>query len=371
LPAELARPSTIPGGTSAPVNPARVTVDTGAGIQPSQELQASGSSVGEASRQSGVRTLEELSSEKLAGFAPGAGLRIEILGARTGARFVVADLQVIDAVALLRAMEASITTQEADFSKITRVVRGDKPLIQEAWSSEVREGVDEFFAAVGLASPRELIDLDLSQVKNWVSVSAEVETYQPGSTVFLVATSSPIVLATAEVDRFGKAQLSGAMPVEALGTGEHRVRIVGIRSLDGVSVDSAGEIQLSQDLMNEIQRFDLGTQSTIALSGLNPDGGFHAAIRVVPLIPVAPWWALWFILAGFVIAAGARYRRLLETNSRRIIASSGVLASALPAVIIGWVSTVTNVVWVGILLGLVGAVVSWFMPERKKSSRSK
>ena len=371
LPADLVRPLQTPGNTNSPSNPARVTVDTGAGIQPSQELQASGSSVGEASRQSGVRTIEQLSTEKLEGFAPGAGLRIEILGARTGARFVVADLQVIDAVALLRAMEASITTQEADFSRITRVVRGEKPLIQEAWKPDVREGVDEFFAAVGLESPRELIDLDLSQVKNWVSVSAEVETYQPGSTVFLVATSSPLVLATAEVDRFGKAQLSGAMPVEALGTGEHRVRIVGIRSLDGVSVDSAGEIQLSQDLMNEIQRFDLGTQSTIALSGLNPEGGYHAAIRVVPLIPVAPWWTLWFILAGFVLAVAARYRRLLDTSSRRVIASSGVLASAIPAVIIGWVSTVTNVVWVGILLGLIGAAASWFMPERKKSSRSK
>jgi hypothetical protein len=346
-------------------------VDTGSGIQQSQELQDSGSSIGEASRQSGVRTIEQLSAEKLTGFAPGAGLRIEILGARTGARFILADLEVIDAVALLRAMEASISTQEADFSKITRVVRGEKPLIQESWSEEVREGVDEFFAAVGLDSPRELIDLDLSQVKNWISISAEVETYQPGSTVFLVATSTPIVLATAQVDKFGKAQLSGAMPVEALGTGEHRVRIVGIRSLDGVSVDDAGEIQLSQDLMSEIQRFDLGTQSTIALSGLNPEGGYHAAIRVVPLIPVAPWWTLWFILAGFVLALGARYRRLLETRSRGIIAASGVLASALPAVIIGWVSTVTNVVWVGILLGLIGAAASWFMPERKKSSRSK
>jgi hypothetical protein len=298
-------------------------------------------------------------------------LRIEILGARTGARFVLADLQVIDAVALLRAMEASIATQEADFSRITRVVRGEKPLIQEAWSPEVRAGVNEFFAAVGLASPRELIDIDLSQVKNWVSVTAEVATYQPGSTVFLVATSSPIVLATAEVDRFGKAELSGAMPVEALGTGEHRVRIVGIRSLDGVSVDETGEIQLSQDLMNEIQRFDLGTQSTIALSGLNPEGGVHAAIRVVPLIPVAPWWTLWFILAGFVLALAARYRRLLETRNRRIFAASGVLASALPAVIIGWVSTVTNVVWVGILLGLIGAALSWFMPEQTKAARRK
>jgi hypothetical protein len=283
----------------------------------------------------------------------------------------LADLQAIDAVALIRAMEASITTQEADFSKITRVVRGERPLIQEAWSSEVRTGIDEFFEAVGLDAPRALIDLDLTGVNNWVSVSAEVETYQPGSTVFLVATSSPIVLATAEVDQFGRAQLAGAMPVEALGTGEHRVRVVGIRSLEGVSVDDTGEIQLSVELLEEIQRFDLGTQSTIALSGLNPEGGYHSAIRVVPLIPVAPWWTLWFILAGFVLALGTRYRRLLETNSRRLIAASGVVASALPAVIIGWVSTVTSVVWVGVLLGLVGAVISWFTPEQKKSARSK
>jgi hypothetical protein len=325
----------------------------------------------ESSRQSGVRTIDQLATEKLGGFAPGAGLRVEILGAKTGARFVLADLQAIDTVALIRAMEASITTQEADFSKITRVVRGERPLIQKAWTPEVREGIDEFFAAVGLEAPRALIDLDLSSVNNWVSVQAEVETYQPGSTVFLVATSSPIVLATAEVDQFGRAQLAGSMPVEVLGSGEHRVRIVGIRSLEGVSVDDTGEIQLSAELMAEIQRFDLGTQSTIALSGLNPEGGYHSAIRVVPLVPVAPWWTLWFILAGFVLAIGSRYRRLLETPTRRVIAAGGVVASVLPAVIIGWVSTVTAVVWVGILLGLAGAVASWFMPEQKTGARRK
>jgi hypothetical protein len=335
------------------------------------EIQTGGSGVAESSRQSGTRTLTELAAETLSGFAPGTGLRIEILGARTGARFVVADLEAIDAVALIRAMEASITTQEADFSRITRVVRGERPLIQRPWSPEVREGIDEFFEAVGLEAPRALIDIDLTGVRNWVSIQAEVETYQPGSTVFLVTTSSPIVLATAEVDRFGRAQLAGAMPVEALGTGEHRVRVVGIRSLEGVSVDDSGEIQLSEELMAEIQRFDLGTQSTIALSGLNPDGGLHSAVRVVPLVPVAPWWTLWFILAGFVLAIGARYQRLLDRPTRRVIAATGVVASSLPAVIIGWVSTVTNVVWVGILLGLVGAAVSWFMPQRKKSVRSK
>lgn len=374
LPGFVVRPPAASTGTLSgplPQNLERATVDTGSGIESAIEAQRSGGDLGAASRQSGTRTVEELASEKLTGFAPGAGLRVEILGARTGARFVLADLEVIDAVALIRAMEASITTQEANFSKITRVVRGERPLIQEAWAPEVREGIEEFFEAVGLEAPRALIDLDLNDVKNWVSIEAEVETYQPGSTVFLVATSSPIVLATAKVDRFGKAELAGVMPVEALGTGEHRVRVVGIRSLEGVSVDSQGEIQLSADLMDEIQRFDLGTQSTIALSGLNPEGGFHSAIRVVPLIPVAPWWTLWFILAGFVLAIGSRYRRLLDTSTRRAIAASGVVASALPAVIIGWVSTVTNVVWVGILLGLVGAVLSWFMPEQKKRARRK
>jgi hypothetical protein len=379
----LAAPPRIPGvtrvipaipndGGNTPSQEQRpATVDTGAGVRPLQEVATSDSGLASSSRQSGVRTVDELANEKLGGFAPSAGLRIEILGAKTGARFVLADLQAIDAVALIRAMEASITTQAADFSRITRVVRTDRPLIQRAWEPEVREGIDEFFAAVGLDAPRALIDLDLTGVRNWVSVQAEVETYQPGSTVFLVATSSPIVLATAEVDQNGRAQLAGAMPVEALGSGEHRVRIVGIRSLDGVSVDDQGEIQLSEALLAEIQRFDLGTQSTIALSGLNPEGGYHSAIRVVPLVPVAPWWTLWFILAGLVLALGARYRRLLDTPTRRVIAASGVVASALPAVIIGWVSTVTGVVWVGILLGLVGAVASWFMPEKKQAARSR
>ncbi len=360
-------PSSNPG--AAPTQQA--TIDIGGGIQEATEIQAGSSGIADSSRQTGTRTITELAQETLGGFAPGAGLRIEILGARTGARFVVADLDAIDAVALIRAMEASITTQEAEFSRITRVVRGERPLIQRPWSPEVREGITEFFEAVGLDAPRSLVDVDLSGVENWVSIEAEVQTYQPGSTVFLVTTSSPIVLATAEVDQFGRAQLSGAMPVEALGIGEHRVRVVGIRSLEGVSVDDSGEIQLSEELMAQIQRFDLGTQSTIALSGLNPEGGFHSAVRVVPLIPVAPWWTLWFILAGFVLAIGSRYRRLLDTPIRRVIAASGVVASALPAVIIGWVSTVTNVVWVGILLGLVGAIVSWFAPEQKKSARSK
>jgi hypothetical protein len=368
----LTQPS-VGQNQNTPSQPAleRATVDTGAGVKDVDEVVASGNGLVESTRQQGVRTVDELASEKLTGFAPGAGLRIEILGARTGARFVLADLKAIDAVALIRAMEASITTQEADFSRITRVVRGERPLIQKSWEPEVREGINEFFEAVGLDAPRALIDLDLSGVQNWVSISAEVETYQPGSTVFLVATSSPIVLATAEVDINGRAELAGAMPVEALGPGEHRVRVVGIRSLEGVSVDDQGEIQLSAELLEEIQRFDLGTQSTIALSGLNPEGGYHSAIRVVPLVPVAPWWTLWFILGGLVLALGARYRRLLDTPTRRIIAASGVVASSLPAVIIGWVSTVTSVVWVGILLGLVGAAASWFMPEKKQAARRK
>jgi hypothetical protein len=123
--------------------------------------------------------------------------------------------------------------------------------------------------------------------------------------------------------------------------------------------------------MAEIQRFDLGTQSTIAVMGTNESGGTHAALRVVPLVPVAPWWTLWFILAGLLLVGAARYGGLLVTPGRRVLGGAIILGASLPAVILGWLSTVTAVTWWGVGLGLVGAVVSWFIPQRRhRQSRS-
>jgi hypothetical protein len=123
--------------------------------------------------------------------------------------------------------------------------------------------------------------------------------------------------------------------------------------------------------MAEIQRFDLGTQSTIAVMGPNLTGGDHVALRVVPLVPEAPWWTLWFILLGFLLVVLARWRGLLRTRGRHLLGSLVVLASAAPAVILGWLSTVTSVVWWALGLGLLASALSWFAPESKKARRAK
>ena len=72
-------------------------------------------------------------------------------------------------------------------------------------------------------------------------------------------------------------------------------------------------------------------------------GGDHVALRVVPLVPEAPWWTLWFILGGFLLMALARWRGWARKAGRRMTGAILVLASATPGVILGWLSTVTTV----------------------------
>jgi len=336
-------------------------------VQQFSELNQGAPSGGPASTQGqGRRTVGELSSERLGGFQPGASTRIEVLGARSGARFVVSDTAQVDSFTVIRAIQNSIPTQAANFFALQDVRVSTTPQTPaRPWNPEQREAITEFFRSAGLPEPLSMSDLDPTQFSQWVEVTGTAETYLPGSVVYLTVTSDPLVLSSAVVADDGTVSLTGVLPVEWLSAGEHRVRLVGIRSLDGVSVDDEGEIQLSEELMDEIQRFDLGTQSTIAVTGTNPEGGAHAAIRVVPLIPTAPWWTLWFILAGFLLVGAARYRGILKTVGRKALGVTVVLLSAIPAVILGWLSTVTAVTWWGLGLGLFTAVTSWFVPERR------
>jgi hypothetical protein len=353
----------LPGGANS-------TLDFGSGVVSADE-PTSGSNGGAGTSAEGVRSVQELASERLGGFAPGVGTRIEVLGARTGARFVVTEANQVDSFTLIRAIQASIPAQSADFFALDDVRPAVAPQIPPVWVEEEREGIAEFFAASGLTAPVSLADLDTSGFDEWIQVTGSAETYLPGSIVYLTLTSEPLVLASAEVARDGSVLVTGSLPVEWLSAGEHRVRLVGIRALDGVSVDDQGEVQLSDELMAEIQRFDLGTQSTIAVMGPNLTGCDHVALRVVPLVPEAPWWTLWFILLGFLLVVLARWRGLLKTRGRHLIGSLVVLASAAPAVIIGWLSTVTTVVWWALGLGLIASVLSWFAPESKKARRAK
>ena len=356
-----------PDTQNLPESLSQRTVDIGTGVKTVEEIIDSTS---EQSTEAARRNIEEVRNEKLGGFTPGApGTRIEIIGARTGARFVVSNQSQIDSLTLIEAIQSSIPTQAQDFAEITQVFENPEPTLPPAWTEEERNYAAEIFAASGLSEPVNLRDLFEDQFNSWIKVNTQAETYLPGSIVYLTVTSDPLVIGSAVVDKDGFVQVSGDMPIEWLQTGEHRIRLVGIRSLDGVSVDDQGEVQLSDKLVAEIEKFDLGTQATVTVIGPNESGGEHAALRVVPLIPTAPWWTMWIILGVGLLALYLRRKDYLSTKRRRYFALGVVGLASLPAVIIGWFSTVTIVVWVGIAATLASLAINWFVPIKNLPNR--
>lgn len=305
----------------------------------------------------------------MGGFAPGATTMLEILGARTAARFVVTEASQVDSIVLQRAIEASVPTQSADFFSIDRVQSVSEPLVPRAWTAQEREGIADVFAASGLAKPRNLSDFPVSEYSNWMLVETRSSTYAPGTEVYLALTSEPIILATAIVDERGEAVLIGTLPTELLTLGEHRIRLVGIRALDGAFVEEDGTVGITDDLLAEIQRFDLGTQSTIAIYGENPDGANHTALRVIPLVPEAPWWTLWLILGAAVVGLVARFVADRRPRVRRIGSSALALGLAIPGAVLGWLSTVVAVTWWALGLGLLAALLAALGPYRSSQDR--
>ena len=316
-------------------------------------------------------TPNELASERITGFAPGTSLNIEVLGSRTGARFVASNAALVDELVLIEAIRNSIPTQAADFFQLSTVRVGSEPEQPKPWSEEEKIVAYDYFQASGLPLPVSLADLNLSDYDKWIELTSNAAGYVPGTKVFLTLTSTPLVISEGIVNKDGRIQLTGSLPVEFLNAGEHRVRLVGIRSIGGVGVDENGEITPSDETMLEIERFDLGTQATVRMGGETPEGDYLNAIRVVPLIPVAPWWTLWFILVGFLIAAFARRKNWSNTKLKYWLTVSLNLAAAIPAVVIGWLSTVTLVTWVGLGLGLLAAGLTILVKPKRERDRER
>jgi hypothetical protein len=113
---------------------------------------------------------------------------------------------------------------------------------------------------------------------------------------------------------------------------------------------------------------------TLQVQGVGTDGYVKAANMGVVVedssSPIAPWWTLWFILAGLLFVLVARWRRVLNTRGRHLTGTLIVLASATPGVILGWLSTVTAVVWWALGLGILASVLSWFAPQKSKARRA-
>jgi uncharacterized repeat protein (TIGR02543 family) len=343
------------------------TLDVGGGIVE----QAEGQNV-ESSLASSRRTLAEVGSEKIGGFLPTAAITIEVRGARTGARFVTDAEMLTNPPLLLEQVALSSRSSVDTFFALENLSLANAPTGLVGALPEDEARVVELFSSAGLERPQTISQdqQDALGVEGWIRVDTTVREYKPGSFVYLIVNSEPLIVGFATVGEDGTAQVAGDIPIGWFGIGEHRIRAVGVKEFDGIQVGQDGELVIPDEVLEKIQQFDLGTQVTVIASGPNPQGSNHLALRVVPLEPTPPWWTLWIIAVTALLMIFLRLRGVLATRSQAAVGAFSILLSSLPAIILGWTSTVTVVAVVGGVLALVlGAtnVLAPIVSNRRKN----
>ena len=117
-----------------------------------------------------VKSVREVAAEKITGFAPGAGLRIEVIGSRIAGQFVVDGSSAADPIAVAAAIEESTQRTATDFARIDSVKRVIPPTAEGIYSVKIDDNHREIFKASGLEAPITLASLDVEKSTKWVSV---------------------------------------------------------------------------------------------------------------------------------------------------------------------------------------------------------
>jgi hypothetical protein len=307
----------------------------------------------------GFRSASELAGEALGGFASGSGATVQVTGARTAAQFIVDPTTIGDPLALVAALDESSLRLTADFAALSSAEVTDQPGNDLLLGGQVSYDARAVFEAAGLARPILVDDLGVADATRWIIVSAHADGYVPGSVVYLVVTTQPVIVAATKVDRNGSAELVGAIPADLFPAGAHDLRIVGTRVLTGATANADGEITLSTQAMDDIQRFDAGTWATVEISGTAASGGSATAVRVVLLGLEAPWWTVIVLGAlGLLLLGLLLWRRPEHSRWRVLAAVLLTVGIALPA-IAGWLSRSYDVVLFGVIVGLLAAVLAF------------
>lgn len=115
-------------------------------------------------------------------------------------------------------------------------------------------------------------------------------------------------------------------------------------------------------------------EHTIQLQGIGEDGYVRSANLGVAVGDnilateaervYAPWWTLLLIGLGLVLFGSLRRWGPIRGNLAHNLASAAVLFTATPAVVLGWISTVTAISWWGLALGLVALILYRFIRPR-------
>jgi hypothetical protein len=266
-------------------------------------------------------------------------------------------------VGIAKALEESTQRTQSDFAKVTAVnpVEG-KPQATDLYATPVTPAVQKVFAASGLQAPRLVKDVYSSKAENWLSVESAVSSYVPGSKVYLVVTTQPIILGAATVDKNGEAVIDGLLPLDVLEQGGHNIRLVGTRQIDGVSADADGNIKLTEKAMKAIKAFDQGTKATVEMQGSTV-----SAVREIPLDKEIAWWTVWLAIGVALLALLMRFLHKPVRFRRRVIAGVLAIVAGIPALAYGWF-TASYELWIGTLIALGTGifVLVWGRKNRKK-----
>lgn len=257
-----------PGGRTASLSPAALATDSKAS-----------------------RTVSQFATEQLSGFEPGATATLRVQGAKTTGQFLIAAGTAIDPTVIVEALASSLQDHGTDFARLLSTTSLEDVALTDVLTGAVTKDAQELFEASSLGAPRTLGAFDLTKASHWVGVEAAVNGYAPGSVVYLVVTSDPIIFGSAIVGKDGAVELSGLLPLSVLEAGAHNIRLVGTRDLGGVYVDSQGVVQVGDETTAQIERFDGGTNAIVAISGTAPEGS-HMAVRLIPLVQEIPWWTV-------------------------------------------------------------------------------
>jgi hypothetical protein len=305
----------------------------------------------------GKRSVGEIASESIGGFKPGTGLRVEVTGSRISGQFVVSPASIADPVALAAAIEESTSRTKSNFAQVNSVAAlQEPPATKEIFDTSITNKVIDVFKSSGLPKPRTVADLAPSQNQKWLSVAAQVKGYVPGSTVYLVVTTTPTIVSGVKVGSDGTAVLEGPLPVDLLAAGGHNIRLVGTRLIDGVSTDANGEITLDDNAITEIKKFDEGTKATVLLAGTSDTGSTHTAIREVYLDKVVAWWTVWLAAGIALLMLIIRFVRKPARFRRRVTTGVIAFAAGIPAFLFGWF-TASYELWIGTGIAIVTGLI--------------
>ncbi len=349
---------------SSPVETSQNTMDLGGGVQ---KADSNIGTFGANYNSTAQRTIGKFTDEKIIGFAASVGIRIEVIGARTVGQFIVVPGTTADPIAVAEALEESRNRTATNFASITRVQSIGTPSNDKIIGGKSSLDAIGVFASSGLENPITVGELNLTPNSKWLKIDAFVNMYKPGTVVYLAVTTQPVIFGAAIVDKSGKANFSGFLPIDVLEPGGHNIRIVGVRLLDGISSDENGEIRVANSTLSEIQRFDEGTEATIKISGANITGGSHLAIRVIPILKITPWWTIWLTAGSLLLLIVALRTRKVTTKSQKRIASFLMVASTIPALTLGWTAASYSIMGLGgVFLILDLLVVRIYSPAKSK-----